>query len=349
MSTAPVDFSDLGGKPVQASSSGSIDFSDLGGKPVSSPPRTATAYPEAQISAQKQPDSLSGKVEQWATNVSNDIKYGTDTTGVGTVLKKMGAHGVYAGNPEAVGDFMASLPLGLAKMTQGGAQIPQGRIREGAGNVLGGALQAATIPGAFVAPEAGEMAAAAPSKAIGMISGQAAKEAAGGLFKAVDQAATDANLTVDASAAADKALRIWNSTNLAGSKPQFVQRFLNRVTAPDASPLTYQEARDLYSNVSRLSVDEMNRLTPKMKMMVGDFVRTLDGSIRDAAASIGQGENYSNAMKGFATGAQRAERFSDFKDVYGPAAAKGAAYTVGGTAAGGTLYSLYNWLVGKGK
>src|SRR5580700_7388603 len=59
----------------------------------------------ATISAIHEPTTFLGKFGRWAENVSNDMKYGTDETGIGTVLKKMGAHGVYMGNPEAVGDF----------------------------------------------------------------------------------------------------------------------------------------------------------------------------------------------------------------------------------------------------
>src|SRR5580658_3734311 len=62
------------------------------------------------ISADDTPTSLGGKLSRWAQNVADDIKYGTDVTGVGSVLKKLGAHGVYEGEPHAVGDFMASLP-----------------------------------------------------------------------------------------------------------------------------------------------------------------------------------------------------------------------------------------------
>jgi hypothetical protein len=119
--------------------------------------------PQATISAVKEPTTFIGKFGRWAENVSNDLKYGTDETGIGTVLKKMGAHGVYNGHPEAVGDFMASLPLGLLKMAKGTSELtpevmggPQGKTMQGLKDVVGGGLQAATMPAAFVAPEAGE-------------------------------------------------------------------------------------------------------------------------------------------------------------------------------------------------
>ena len=105
------------------------------------------------VSANPQPTTAAGKVERWAQNVSDNLKYGTDLTGIGTVMKKMGAHGVYSGQPEGVGDFIASLPLGLLKTTAGLSEVAQsGKRMQGAGNTVSGALQAATIPGSFAGP-----------------------------------------------------------------------------------------------------------------------------------------------------------------------------------------------------
>ncbi|MGA7524257.1 MAG: hypothetical protein WBW84_17535 [Acidobacteriaceae bacterium] len=144
-------------QPAPASGNGGMTFD---ASPVSSPitvsaPAGATTpAPVATMSAIPQPTTVSGKVERWAQNVADDLKYGTDLTGVGTVLKKMGAHGVYSGNPEAVGDFVASLPLGLAKVVQGAAELPQsGKRWQATKNLVSGGLQAATEPTAFVAPE----------------------------------------------------------------------------------------------------------------------------------------------------------------------------------------------------
>lgn len=111
------------------------------------------------ISAIHEPDTISGKIANWTDKVANDIKYGTDETGIGTVLKKMGAHGVYNGNPEAVGDFMASLPLGLLRMAKGGGKILFGgadESLEGLKDEALGGLQTGQIPASFIAPEAAD-------------------------------------------------------------------------------------------------------------------------------------------------------------------------------------------------
>lgn len=107
------------------------------------------------------PSSVSGKVARWAEQVSNDVKYGTDFTGVGAFLKKMGAHGVYTGNSQAVGDFMASIPLGLLTTIKGEAELPNaqsaGGVLQSVKDMAGGAAQAATMPTAVVAPESSEL------------------------------------------------------------------------------------------------------------------------------------------------------------------------------------------------
>jgi hypothetical protein len=150
------------------------------------------AQPTATISAVHEPTTFLGKFGRWAENVSNDLKYGSDETGIGTVLKKMGAHGVYAGNPEAVGDFMASLPLGLLKMAKGTPELApsviggeKGRTWQGIKDVVGGGLQAIEIPSAFVAPEAGEVAAEGAGRATSAAGrvGRAASDAVVGKVK----------------------------------------------------------------------------------------------------------------------------------------------------------------------
>jgi hypothetical protein len=140
-----------------------------------------SAAPTATISSAHNPSlaeavqskDAGGMLKLWAQNVANDIKYGTDVTGVGTVLKKMGAHGVYMGNPAAVGDFMASLPLGLLK-AGGGVADAHNHPWQDTKDIVSGAAQAATMPGAFVGPEAasstlegaGDVAAAGAGKVV---------------------------------------------------------------------------------------------------------------------------------------------------------------------------------------
>ncbi len=132
-----------------------------GFSPINAAPPPDTGYSTNSlqkttgISAQPKSTGIMDSIAKWSDNVANDIKYGTDVTGIGTVLKKMGAHGVYNGEPQKVGDFMASLPLGLLQAAKGGAELTgrvggasgdPSQVMQGAKDVVGGLTNAATIP-----------------------------------------------------------------------------------------------------------------------------------------------------------------------------------------------------------
>ena len=158
-------------------------------------PAPAGFVPEGQASQQSQPTSatpqlqfswtptpeptgLPERLERWSQNVSSDLSNGTDLTGVGAVLKAMGAHGLNAGTSPAVAEFMGSLPLGLLQAGKGAAQVYQpGKGWTGVKNITGGLLQASTMPGMVVAPEAGEMAGTGLDAAASTLSTQAGNAA----------------------------------------------------------------------------------------------------------------------------------------------------------------------------
>lgn len=283
--------------------------------------------PEGTISAAKEPTSLGGKVEQWAQNVSDDIKYGTDKTGIGSVLKAMGAHGVYSGNPQAVGDFMASLPLGLAKATQGAGQVAQGKIAQGAGNVIGGAAQAATIPSAFMAPEIPK----APEAALAVgeqlekvpVVGRpfASTIRAGRAFQDVNQAIGKQPFTVTPRLS-DAAMNVFKESELGGGNvPQVVRKFVQRVTKPGAEPLTFEDARRFASNASGLSVsDWFNMLkNGNMRRLIGEFHGAMNDAVQQAAEAQGQGAKFAQAMKEYQ---QAKQNLRAFETAAGAAAVK---------------------------
>jgi len=123
----------------------------------------ASAAPTGTISAYHPPTTVMGKLASWIDDVTADLQDGGDRTGVGTVMQKLGARGLHNGNSAAVGDFMASLPLGLLKATKGGAELipsevggEKGNTWKGVKDLVGGGLQAMQMPGMFVAPEASE-------------------------------------------------------------------------------------------------------------------------------------------------------------------------------------------------
>lgn len=135
----------------------SLDFSKA--QPVAG---TTPAQPTATMSAtpgSMPSDPMAAKLKLWAQNVQSDLMHGTDLTGVGAVLKAMGAHGLQSGETEETAKFMGSLPLGLMRVAQGGSELAlPGQRWAGTKDTIGGALDASTIPASFIAPEAGEVA-----------------------------------------------------------------------------------------------------------------------------------------------------------------------------------------------
>jgi len=96
--------------------------------------------------------------------------------------------------------------------------------------------------------------------------------------------------------------------------PKVVKDFLTRVTDPNRGAMTFSEARDFYSNASRLSADEAGRLTPIMKQAVGQFRADLNQALTDAAGQVGKGRDYQQAMQEYHTAMQNQARVEAFKN-----------------------------------
>lgn len=128
------------------------------------------------------------------------------------------------------------------------------------------------------------------------------KESSGQKFQQVLQNA--GNIPIDVTDAGNIALRTRELAASGGSMPKVVRDFLNRITQPNSQPMTYAEARDFYSNATRLSSDEFNRLTPVMKKQVAEFTDALGKANARAAAAGGEGETYASGMRGYAKGAE---------------------------------------------
>lgn len=137
-----------------------------------------------------------------------------------------------------------------------------------------------------------------------------------------------------------KALQEIMAENNAGSSmPQVVRRFLQRVTNPEQGPLTYEEARRFYSNASRLSADESNRLSPNMKRLLGDFREGLHQDILANRAQFGVAEPYQQAVEEYHTAKVVSSRAKTAAKIGGAA--------VGTAAAGGIGYKLVQALSGS--
>lgn len=224
--------------------------------------------------------------------VQNDLRYGGTSTPIGRAAKAIGVQpfGEKSDNP------ITQTLLGPAKVGQGIAETPKHPIM-GPVHAVGGLLDTANIPLAFAANAPG-----VAEKVFGATIPPVAKEQAAQKFSQVMSAA--GNQPVNIAEAGNIALRSQELAQSGGSMPKVIRDFLRRASDPEKGPITYAEARDFYSNATRLSADEFNRLTPVMKAQVGKFTNALGRGIYGAAESVGQGEQYARAMSQYRFGAQ---------------------------------------------
>lgn len=276
------------------------------------------------IAAVPPPTGVADRFARWTQNVMDDIRHGTDLTGVGAVLKGLGAHGLDYGQPEKVGEFMGSIPLGVLRTSKGAAEVSQGKFTEGGKDVLGGVSQALTMPSMVAAPEGVGAGAAAIDRIIP--NADRASEA----FKGVMTAAHD--LPINITKPGDTALEIQRLSESGSSRPKVIGDFLKRVTDPDKGPLTYKEARDFYSNATRLSADEFNRLTPNMRRNVGQFTSDLNSALEEAADNVGKLDAYQSAMGEYHRAMQMRAAGKTLKDLVTNKVAQGAAAAGAGAA-----------------
>jgi hypothetical protein len=131
-------------------------------------------------------------------------------------------------------------------------------------------------------------------------------------LEGVTAAARD--VPIDVSTVGDVALRTRDLASSGGSMPKVVSDFLKRATDPNRGPITFSEARDYYSNATRLSADEYGRLTPVMKRQVTEFTHSLGDAIQDAAEQVGQGDAYQQAMSEYRDAMRWQQRGSSIGD-----------------------------------
>lgn len=121
-------------------------------------------------------------------------------------------------------------------------------------------------------------------------------------FAKVAQVANKVPLNVEAPG--QVALRMAQLGERGGQEPRVIGKLLRRLTDPAKAPMEFEEGRDFYSNISRLSANDFNSLNPVMQREMGNLRTALNGSLTDAAGSVGRGAEYSSAMKEYAQAAK---------------------------------------------
>ena len=189
------------------------------------------------------------------------------------------------GSQSSAGRFMLSAPLGTVRAAKGATEIatPKQSTWQGTKDLVGGVLQAATMPSLVMAPDAAEGAA-------GLVP---STERAGKKFADVMSKAKD--IPIKPGEPVAEAMRGKEIASRGGQLPKILRDFVRRTSDPENPPITYEEARDFYTN-ARLAMSEYLQTKPNMWRQVTIFKKALGDAIQEAATSAGKGEEYKSAM-----------------------------------------------------
>ena len=235
--------------------------------------------------------------EGWFGVAEKDLREGGSRTGVGKILGTMqgrgdkGYTGLESGVSKGVADFMGSPETGALQVAKGVSEVPSHPVK-GAGNVVGGLLKAATIPGTMMAgPEVEAVGAAIPST-----------EKAAKILGDVAEHANNVPVRMKNTwPALEEYLKYQHS---GGAPSKVITDMLARMDDFNKGPMTYEDARRFYTNISRLSDQEMSTLNPNMRRLMGGVKEAFKKDIGDAAGQVNQAANYYKGLKEYAKAAK---------------------------------------------
>lgn len=296
----PVQIDPATGERVQVSGTASIDPNT--GERLAVPRATMSAAPTGAV--------------PWLEDAESDLRRGGSRTAVGRTLGFMQGRGDkgYTGlqsesSPEAA-DFMGSVPLGLTKMAKGGAEVGTGKPWQGTKDIVGGGMQAATIPSSFMGGPAADAA----------ITSIPSRMHAGAMINDITEAA--GHIPVDLKNTMSPLLRGVELGERGGTPSKPVSDLWTR--ANEIAAPTFREARDYYTNISQKSADEANALKPNMKAQIGAIRKAFHGDLTDAAGMVGRGEDYAKAIREYAQAAKAARIANNIGKIALPLVAGGA-------------------------
>jgi len=273
--------------------------------------------------------------EPWLNQVEDDLTYGGNRTFLGRVLGRMEGRGSkgYAGmgqGPEGVDSVPASVFMGPLHALEGGREVVTGHPLKGAWDTLKGGFQAAQMPlMVMAAPEAESAMDSIPSaKNAGrlldeVMNGRPAEAPEAGQRFYSLMGGSKSNPEIEAATrlkqmepadgtegAKNVAVRMERTrpalerfeelTQRGGKRSKPFTQLYKRMQSEGDIP--YAEGRDFYTNIGDAAYQSplqklMGRgMKPTMRMAAVNVRRALNGDLADAAASVGQGENYANGM-----------------------------------------------------
>lgn len=161
------------------------------------------------------------------------------------------------------------------------------------------AANAGNTKGVLAAAAAPATLAVAPLAAEGIVRGTGAllpsTVRAGQALSQVKSVAGD--VPIDMGKVGDSALDLYTQSQRGATLPKVVRDFVNRATKPGSDPITYAEAKDFQSNVSRISANERMNLNPNTQRLLGQLNSDLKDSLASAADTVGKGQQFKQAMQ----------------------------------------------------
>lgn len=117
---------------------------------------------------------------------------------------------------------------------------------------------------------------------------------AAGNIQSASSAARGANVPVEQ--VGRQGLRALELNERGNYMPRVVSQFMRRITDPKAADLAFDEGRDWYSSISRMSADDFNKMTPAMKKQVGAIRQALHEAMTESAQTVGRGRQYEKGI-----------------------------------------------------
>lgn len=139
---------------------------------------------------------------------------------------------------------------------------------------------------------------------------------------------------------------IKEASDLGSGGGSIANKVMTRLTNGENVPLSYKEARTLYSNLGELTTSDRMASNKNMLRLLNQFRSQLGGAIESTAEGSGQLPQYQQAMKSWANAADQQEKLNTIIDW----AKKTGIAATGITASGGlgaAGWDLYQRLFGK--
>jgi hypothetical protein len=123
------------------------------------------------------------------------------------------------------------------------------------------------------------------------------------------QAATQAakGVPVNVEKVGQEGLRAIDLQATGARMPRAATTFMRRITDPTKGDLPFEEGRDFYSNLSRLSANEYGSLNPTMARQITSMRKALHDALVESAETVGKGSQYAGGVREYARAARAAE------------------------------------------